>query len=395
MSNIQNTPKKRGRKPKVKVDGNNLMQNTCQLNNNNETNNNIDFQITENTQLNSINHSNDSIIVEEQSLATDNNNHTSENNNQVVKKRGRKPKGGKIVKQNINFQNINETRPNVILHLKCFIKDLEINSDKSKIDCYSFSTNNGSLNYSSIDFNNKIHNNNFCDINSTNNETIHVNIKENNYVNDNEKSYDNDYYDYDENECCSLGNKFKETKHKELNKKIKLIKYNLHINNVENIKSACFWDTHKFDNPPIYIPKYFTDDTYHVYGCFCSPECAVAYLMNENIDSSVKFERLQLLNNIYSKMYEYNKSIRPAPNPYYLLDKYYGNMTIQEYRSLLSSERLFLISDKPLTRIMPELHEDNDDFIVNNKLIQHNNIKADKKSKMSKTNILSEHFGLM
>jgi hypothetical protein len=43
---------------------------------------------------------------------------------------------------------------------------------------------------------------------------------------------------------------------------------------------------------------------------------------------------------------------------------------------------------------MPELHEDNNDFIVNNKIIQ-NNVKFDKRAKMSKTNILSEHFGLM
>ena len=69
-------------------------------------------------------------------------------------------------------------------------------------------------------------------------------------------------------------------------------------------------------------------------------------------------------------------------------------MNIQEYRALLSSERLFLITDKPLTRIMPELHEDNNDFIVNNKIIQ-NNVKFDKRTKMTKTNILSEHFELI
>ena len=47
-----------------------------------------------------------------------------------------------------------------------------------------------------------------------------------------------------------------------------------------------------------------------------------------------------------------------------MLNKYYGNLSIQEYRSLLKNERLFLIVDKPLTRILPELHEDNDEFIT-------------------------------
>ena len=76
-----------------------------------------------------------------------------------------------------------------------------------------------------------------------------------------------------------------------------------------------------------------------------------------------------------------------------MLEKYYGNLTTQEYRSLLRNERLFLIVDKPLTRIMPELHEDNDDFIINNKIIPTNNIKLRKIQKKTKNNILNEHFG--
>ena len=44
--------------------------------------------------------------------------------------------------------------------------------------------------------------------------------------------------------------------------------------------------------------------------------------MNETMDSSEKFERYQLLNFIYGKIYNYKINIKPAPNPYYLLDKY-------------------------------------------------------------------------
>ena len=145
-----------------------------------------------------------------------------------------------------------------------------------------------------------------------------------------------------------------------------------------------------------YIPKFQIKDSYHVYGCFCSPECSTAYLMEENIDSSARLERYHFLNHIYSKIYDYNKNIKPAPNPYYLLDKYYGNLSIQEYRSLLRNERLFLVVDKPLTRILPELHEDNDDFIINNKIIPSNTFQIKKKlqKKQTKTNILSDHFGL-
>jgi hypothetical protein len=179
-------------------------------------------------------------------------------------------------------------------------------------------------------------------------------------------------------------------------KKLKQLEHNLHTNNICDKKSACFWCTYEFDNPPVYIPKHFIKDSYQVYGCFCSPECATAHLMEENIDSSSKFERYHLINHIYSKIYDYKKNIKPAPNPFYMLEKYYGNLSIQEYRALLKNERLFLIVDKPLTRILPELHEDNDDFIINNKIIPSNTYQIKKKHqhKQTKSNILTERFGL-
>ena len=77
----------------------------------------------------------------------------------------------------------------------------------------------------------------------------------------------------------------------------------------------------------------------------CSPECACAHLFNENIDDNTKFERYQLLNFIYGGIYNYTKNIKPAPNPYYTLDKYYGNLTIQEYRQLLEFDQLSIASN--------------------------------------------------
>jgi hypothetical protein len=212
----------------------------------------------------------------------------------------------------------------------------------------------------------------------------------------NTKIYD-DKYNYNDNDDDSTTVN-KEVETRDLWKKLKQLEHNLHINNISNKKSACFWCTCDFDSPPVYIPKYQIKDSYHVYGCFCSPECSTAYLMEENIDSSTKFERYHLINHIYSKIYNYTKNIKPSPNPYYMLDKYYGNLSIQEYRSLLRNERLFLIVDKPLTRILPELHEDNDDFIINNKIIPSNTYQIKKtvqKKVQSKNNIMNEKFGLI
>jgi hypothetical protein len=116
--------------------------------------------------------------------------------------------------------------------------------------------------------------------------------------------------------------------------------------------------------------------------------------MNEHIDSSARFERYHLLNHIYAKIYDYKKNIKPAPNPYYMLEKYYGNLSIQEYRALLSNERLFLVVDKPLTRIMPELHQDNEEHIISNrKVIASNTQNAKKKIQrkvQTKSNIVND-----
>ena len=320
-------------------------------------------------------------IIDANIMITNENDHENEENKDkpVGKKRGRKPKGGKIVQQSSVVAINKEIRPSVILHLKCSLKDLMHNTTSSNISSYNFSSHNSDLLYDIVGEDDTLRNNNQNQSNF--NEQPYYNIDETEYFDD----------------VSSQKEMHKENDVKEIWKKLKVLEHNLHINNVCDKKSACFWCTYDFDNPPVYIPKFHIKDTYHVYGCFCSPECATAHLMEENIDSSTKFERYYLINHIYSKIYDYKRNIKPAPNPYYMLDKFYGNLNIQEYRSLLRNERLFLIVDKPLTRIMPELHEDNDDFIINNKIIPSNAYQIKKKMQkrnLDKTSILHEKFGV-
>ena len=382
IGNVENTTnttntvsKKRGRKSKKEIEEakKKLLNDTINVTEN------VVVKMEE-TQLDYQNNNDNSCVDEV--LNFNNNNNDNDNNNITIsnsdnkpaaKKRGRKPKGGKIIQQIVSPNKFTETKPNVILHLKCCLKDLSLSSNLDGYDLNSCVFSNSKV-YHDV-------------INSENVPYTDLKEKLPEYDIDN----DNDNTDFD-----TQTDKNTENDIKVIWKKLKVLQHNLHINNTNNKKSACFWDTCEFDNPPVYIPKHFINDTYHVYGCFCSPECAVAYLMEENIDSSIKFERYQMINHIYSKIYNYNKNIKPAPNPYYMLEKYYGNLTTQEYRSLLRNERLFLVIDKPLTRIMPELHEDNDDFIINNKIIPTNNIKLRKiqQKKQTKNNILNERFGL-
>jgi hypothetical protein len=299
------------------------------------------------------------------------------------KKRGRKPKGGKIIQNVVPVTNIKENKPNIILHLKCSIKDLQNNVFENNINGYDLSSYKKDFLYEIISNN---------DTNTTHNYDCSVN-------NNSLKSQCQENINID---CCCDNDNYSSNKNndlKDLWKKLKNLQHSLHMNNISDKKSACFWCTYEFDNPPIYIPKHYIKESYHVYGCFCSPECATSYLMEENIDSSTKFERYHLLNHIYSKIYNYTKNIKPAPKPYYILEKFYGNLNIQEYRSLLKNERLFLVVDKPLTRILPELHEDNDDFIINNKIIPSNTYQIKKKlqrktQSQNKNNIFNEKFSV-
>ena len=91
-----------------------------------------------------------------------------------------------------------------------------------------------------------------------------------------------------------------------------------------------------------------------------------------------------MLNNIYGKIYNYEKSIKPAPNPFYTLDKYHGNLSINEYRKLLFDDRLLLVVDKPLTKIVPELYEENNEVPnIYSNLLTIDNVKKTYRLKFS------------
>jgi len=291
---------------------------------------------------------------------------TTEDVVEEVKKRTKKPRSSKIVtKQQITSVTTPPSMTNVILNFKCSMSDLKEYNDKlSKMISNPLEYNSSAppeVKYYENDkpFGAFIRNdsplaneNTLFNKQPANSGDMVPDIQYNEVSNENLKQMfitNSDLVDDNINV-------------KDMSSKIKQLKIQLYKNALQSEKkSACFWCTYDFDNAPCYIPKYEMDGTIYGYGSFCRPECAVAYLMKETIDDSTKFDRYHLLNQIYSKVYDCKKNIKPAPDPHYLLDKFYGNLTIQEYRRLLKTEHLLLVIDKPLTRILPELHEDTDD----------------------------------
>ena len=360
----------------------------------------------------------------------------------MLKKRGRKPKGGKISNAISELNNDNNdmmdntallsnnplianklpTQPtvsNIILHLKCAYSDLtnnllsSFNYEPTVVSIESY-TDGCNLSETAHSFKTENENENDADTHVSSSDNI------NNNNNNNTNNIENADDDHDDKSMDDKRGHFypglDPIKHhiilsttpaqtitntnsisllapdsnnhnadmKEIWKKVNKLKLILHKDGAHysaTQHSACFWCTHEFETPTIHIPKLFNKlvDTYTVYGCFCSPECAASYLMKEPIDTSVRFERYHLLNALYSAVYNYDKPIKPAPDPHYLLTKFYGNLSIDEYRKLLKSDHLLYVVNKPLTHSLPELYEDNNEFMVNNKTTIPNTISKSKK----------------
>ena len=279
---------------------------------------------------------------------------------QAPKKRGRKPKGGKIIKTELNIHEPVMEQKVIILHLKCKSDDLK----------EQFITDITQYNPHIVDEIQPYENENNSSYSIISGEPSNpIEVKE------------------DPSEKSDVKSKEFVLMKKNINEKLKELELKFNTNQV-NTNSACFWCTCAFNSNTIHIPSLYFQEKYDVYGCFCSPECACSYLFKQNIDNNTKYERYQLLNYLYGKVYNYKKEIKPAPDPHYTLDKFYGNLTIQEYRQLLEYDRLILVIDKPLTKIYPELHEDNNDF----ETIYENKIHLKKSTKVNKSQVLNKVF---
>jgi hypothetical protein len=267
------------------------------------------------------------------------------------KKRGRKPKGGKIGKLVSTKKKIEKYIPNIIMHLKVSTLDKPMDDITSLKYTPEIENPEGYSGKSNLQFQ-VLEKKNVKDVIV---KEVAKDISE---------------------EAINI---------KDVWTKLNTLKHNLKTNNISDKNSNCFWCTYPFDNQPIHIPKNYIEDKIEVYGCFCSPECAVSYLKNENLDTSTMWDRYALLNNIYGKIYNYEKNIKPAPCPFYTLDNYYGNLSIQEYRKLLTNNRLIMVIDKPMAKMLPQIYEENNE---NPDIL--NNILSTKKIQDSKYTLKSK-----
>jgi len=142
----------------------------------------------------------------------------------------------------------------------------------------------------------------------------------------------------------------------------KIYKMDIKFINIKNNKQiiqektniVCWWCTYNFDNIPCFIPEKIINDTYYVFGCFCSYNCAAAYNLQMN-DYKI-WDRYSLIKKLYYKIYEKNNIfIAPARE---VLKKFGGPLSIEEFRkdSIKGTKEYRLIMP-PMKSIIPYVEE--------------------------------------
>lgn len=106
----------------------------------------------------------------------------------------------------------------------------------------------------------------------------------------------------------------------------------------ETTEIACFWCAHTFTWQPSIIPEREEKGSYRVYGNFCSPSCCMAFLLQESLDTHVRWERIALLHRLYGKHYSSGR-IFPSPSRE-SMKMFGGPMTIEQYRGTISAGKV-------------------------------------------------------
>lgn len=133
----------------------------------------------------------------------------------------------------------------------------------------------------------------------------------------------------------------------------------------ESVNIDCLWCCHSFTNFPFGIPIKKCDDTYYMFGNFCSAECGSAYNFDNN-NTCEAYERYSLINYLYS-----NKSKIKIAGPRLSLKKFGGQLSVEEFRknnTIYNKNYKLLLP--PMISLIPLIEEVN---IIDNKICFDNN----------------------
>jgi hypothetical protein len=121
---------------------------------------------------------------------------------------------------------------------------------------------------------------------------------------------------------------------------------------------ACYWCCHQFNTVPYGIPVKYYNGKYHVFGCFCSLECAVAYNFDSQESSDEIWERYNLIN-LLSRVLGYKPLVKPAPNKL-SLKMFGGHLDIEDFRKYFDTNKVLSLNFPPMMTLTQQVEEINE-----------------------------------
>lgn len=147
----------------------------------------------------------------------------------------------------------------------------------------------------------------------------------------------------------------------------------------------CWWCTLAIEGEDINLPYKFEKEKFKTMGHFCSWECTKSYNIHEN---KIKFGEIQQFITLFRKR-KYGKVIplKCAP-PRYVLKRYGGTISDEEYRSH--------VSELPPVVAMPDTQNFLHEVVIrkNKEYIQKDSEKKAKLNSIKNTNMTTETLNL-
>ena len=116
--------------------------------------------------------------------------------------------------------------------------------------------------------------------------------------------------------------------------------------------AACFWCCHPFETQPVGLPLRYSGGVFHVWGCFCSLECALALNHHERHGYDAA-ESANLVNLLAQKLGR-TEPVRPAPDRY-LLPLFGGGIPLEQFRNM--GDRRVAVYMPPIQAVVPAVEE--------------------------------------
>ena len=150
----------------------------------------------------------------------------------------------------------------------------------------------------------------------------------------------------------------------------------------------CYWDCHPFDTTPFGIPIKFKQNKFHMFGCFCSLECAVAYNFYESDRSDNRWENYNLINMLSNKI-NYKFCVNPAISRK-CLNTFGGHLEIRTFREKNSQNKHYHILTYPMVSLMEQVEEINETIPYQKNYIPLDKSRIEKIEEANKEKILSK-----